>query len=530
MDGMLGDHRRFIIRALVIWGLGMLVLTSTAYIVQVRAERSELDGAIAREQDVQSTADAAASNTYATFASDSLFVRDAYEDCLDGDISESAYGNLMVSFANDSKIYDRIRLIDMDGNGVVQVDYGVDDSVLASGDEPQDTADLAGLEGLTGLAEGQVYVSRLDSNVADGQADQPVEPTIRVATPVYHDGEEAGAVVLDYYATYLIADFRDAVAAGTDGYYLLNSDGDYIVDDLDEGSTPSFTYDDGANGSFADTYPDVWQEMAGRESGVCETGDAVYVFRSIADATSLSDASLGDGVVSTDGGYVIVARITSSDLGDGAFPWSVWGTLMTVLRQWAVLYILLIPMALLLSLLAVGLRDKHETTRMDACLDGLTGVYNRREGYGRLREAYHRAGREADVFSLCFADVDGLKAVNDTFGHAAGDGILRDAIQGMRSCMRATDFIMRYGGDEFILAFPHADANRAERIWVRIQEEYEKENAVRRDGIGCLVSVSHGIVEADFAVGETLDGLIRRADERMYAEKQVRRVSPDAPA
>lgn len=124
--------------------------------------------------------------------------------------------------------------------------------------------------------------------------------------------------------------------------------------------------------------------------------------------------------------------------------------------------------------------------------DGLTKTYNRRTGLSRLTAILENP-REGLHFSLVFVDLNGLKDVNDFLGHEVGDDFLILAVSTMKEAIREEDFIIRLGGDEFLIALKDANEETAEAIWKRIQEQYDIiNNTIKKD---FCISVSHGIAE-----------------------------------
>lgn len=146
-----------------------------------------------------------------------------------------------------------------------------------------------------------------------------------------------------------------------------------------------------------------------------------------------------------------------------------------------------------------------------AYIDELTGVYTRGLGLLTLQHEIDRAHRTGEPFVLAFVDVDGLKQVNDSHGHAAGDAALRRIGQTLRSNLRSYDPIVRVGGDEFICAFSNtsmpAASHRLEQI------------AVALDQAG-VNSISVGL--AELSPTESLEDLIARGDAELYRAKEAR--------
>jgi diguanylate cyclase (GGDEF)-like protein len=108
-------------------------------------------------------------------------------------------------------------------------------------------------------------------------------------------------------------------------------------------------------------------------------------------------------------------------------------------------------------------RDRRRAARDrdQAGIDDLTGAFRRERGLGDLQREIDRAQRSDGRLVLAFVDVDGLKTINDTEGHAAGDQLLRDVALALRTGLRSYDLVVRYGGDEFVCALPGTDIEEA---------------------------------------------------------------------
>lgn len=144
-----------------------------------------------------------------------------------------------------------------------------------------------------------------------------------------------------------------------------------------------------------------------------------------------------------------------------------------------------------------------------AQLDSLTGVYMRDLGRVTLQHEIDRCRRSGEPFVLGFIDVDGLKALNDTKGHAAGDALLQAVVAALKSKLRSYDPIVRVGGDEFLCGFVSAEIEAAERRALEIR------NAVREGTPPGTVSIGLAVLQDR----DTLESLTARADADMYARK-----------
>jgi diguanylate cyclase (GGDEF)-like protein len=150
--------------------------------------------------------------------------------------------------------------------------------------------------------------------------------------------------------------------------------------------------------------------------------------------------------------------------------------------------------------------------------DDLTNVLNRRSLMERLDAQMAEAARHGDIFAVALCDVDGLKSVNDTAGHLAGNEVLTKVANLMRESVRAEDVVARFGGDEFVLLLPRTGLLPAQALVGRIEARLREETYHWAGRDHPLPSVSFGI--AWFPEdGRTDDALLAVADERMYEDK-----------
>jgi diguanylate cyclase (GGDEF)-like protein len=155
--------------------------------------------------------------------------------------------------------------------------------------------------------------------------------------------------------------------------------------------------------------------------------------------------------------------------------------------------------------------------------DPLTAAFNRHAFYGFVR----KQGEDETASSGCvgFFDIDDLKAINDCFGHAAGDMVIRSVVRSIREIIRAEDLIYRWGGDEFFVIMISMNAEMAENRMMRLDALLER---VFIDNLPepIRVGVSWGFT--DFADPKDLENAIKSADSMMYRRKQIRKQSKTA--
>ncbi|VEB45474.1 Stalked cell differentiation-controlling protein [Chromobacterium violaceum] len=114
--------------------------------------------------------------------------------------------------------------------------------------------------------------------------------------------------------------------------------------------------------------------------------------------------------------------------------------------------------------------------------DALTGLHNRMAANEQLQEEHLRHGRSGAPYAVLLLDVDHFKRVNDTHGHDAGDRVLRHIADILRRAARATDFVARFGGEEFLLLLPETDADGAAVLAEKIRASVEQSQALTSAG------------------------------------------------
>ncbi len=181
-------------------------------------------------------------------------------------------------------------------------------------------------------------------------------------------------------------------------------------------------------------------------------------------------------------------------------------------------------MGLLADQAAVSISNAslHQMVSRKAYSDTVTGLPNRRALDERLEKEVQLAHRTGKSFSIVMMDLDGFKAVNDTYGHELGDQVLRVFFNYMAQGLRASDFLARYGGDELTLIMSQTDLPAARLVTGKITENIKKFYFTAPDGRHIKLGVSGGI--AVFPVnGQSATDLLRAADEALYRAKKQKR-------
>lgn len=157
-----------------------------------------------------------------------------------------------------------------------------------------------------------------------------------------------------------------------------------------------------------------------------------------------------------------------------------------------------------------------------ATLDPLTGIYNRRMLLQLAHKSLMRSELKGNSFSVLLFDIDKFKRINDTWGHGAGDKVLRGFTDFMQTKIRKTDLFGRYGGEEFILFLPGGDQAMANKISERMLESIRKlDLPIGLDNTYLSITTCIGI--STYAPGDTLSSMLERADRALYECKEAGR-------
>ncbi|MCK5720809.1 MAG: diguanylate cyclase [Thiomargarita sp.] len=162
----------------------------------------------------------------------------------------------------------------------------------------------------------------------------------------------------------------------------------------------------------------------------------------------------------------------------------------------------------------VQLKMAMEQLKEMSVTDALTGVFNRRWAYEILSKHIGISKREKTNFIICYIDIDCLKPINDTYGHAEGDKLINIVVNAFKVIARVSDYVFRMGGDEFLLLFPNSGIKHSNKLIGRLKKELSKQ-----DIHGIPIDFSFGFAEFEYKSSLSSDELIKIADSKMYIQK-----------
>lgn len=168
-----------------------------------------------------------------------------------------------------------------------------------------------------------------------------------------------------------------------------------------------------------------------------------------------------------------------------------------------------------LSLLAIEERLAADTERSAGMVDAVTHVFNRRFLSELLQGEIARAERNEKSLTLVMCDINHFKNINDRYGHPVGDEVLAETANLLKSCVRGSDYVVRYGGDEFLLILSETDEAGARAVLARVREKLGEWDRLR----DLAIALSLGLYT--HRTGQSAEQDVTEVDARMYADKQT---------
>lgn len=180
-------------------------------------------------------------------------------------------------------------------------------------------------------------------------------------------------------------------------------------------------------------------------------------------------------------------------------------------------FLMFLLVSALIAALQLARRQAERALALQALHDHLTGLPNRRLFTDRLQQLLEAARRSSRPFALVLLDLDGFKAINDSYGHPQGDVVLIEMARRLRSLARASDTTARVGGDEFALLLPDTAGTRAGDMVKELDEVLRRPIVLGRGQLIVSASMGLAVYPGD---GETEESLAERADAAMYRSKR----------
>lgn len=168
-------------------------------------------------------------------------------------------------------------------------------------------------------------------------------------------------------------------------------------------------------------------------------------------------------------------------------------------------------------------KEKTKELKHYVSMDEMTNTYSRKTGIKILKSYFSLSKRHKNNLSVCLIDLNGLKSVNDSFGHAMGDKLIKDISEMLRSSLRESDIISRMGGDEFLTILPECDIEGARQVMRRLLEKIRIYN--KNSFKNYNTSINFGISESSYHDKKTIEYLLSEANSNMHAMKKKKKAA-----
>ncbi len=427
-----------------------------------------------------------------------------------------------LEFSRFKNIYDQIRYLDEKGMEIVRVNHHNDQPVVVQNEELQFKGDRYYFKDTFRLNSDEIFVSPFDLNIENERIEQPLKPMIRFGISVSDKkGHKRGVLLLNYLGNHMLESIRKADELSMGNIMLLNSDGYWLCSQNSEDEW-GFMIKDRRNKTFPARYPDAWKQIVDIENiqiynnkGLF-TASTIYPLREGLKSSSGTSDAIGDSgnyLTAKEYYWKIISHVPLKTMRSGTH-----GLLIKLSIFAIALFILAAVPSRFLAQTIVKKKIQQLELFHSANFDKLTGIPNRSLFFERFDQALKQANRYDKKFALLFIDLDGFKAVNDTAGHDGGDQLLIEVAKKIQSCVRESDTIARFGGDEFTVILTNIKSvNNAGLVAKKIITTLLTPFLIKgnKQHIGASIGIST-FPES----GKTMDRLLQNADRAMYNVKK----------
>lgn len=422
-------------------------------------------------------------------------------------------------FSGERRVYDQIRYLNELGDERIRINFDSKHAYIVDSSDMQNKKGRHYFDDAIDLEDGQVYVSVLDLNKEHGEVEVPHKPMIRLSVPVRDNGDLKGVIVLNFLADYTLSRFRELNEGNIGDMMLVNKDG-YKLSSRNKEDDWAFMFPDRVGKSFAVELPEQWEKIKSGEFQFTAEDGVYTIYRiELEKRYQRIDIESDMPVIAADKKWYIVSHFPRNAQTAHFFTDNYWNIFTHTIKTNVLTLVLSAALSLMVAYMVTQSRRQFMKIKYYSEYDALTKAYNRRAGVQMLNDMFRLSGGNKTMVSLCFIDVNGLKSVNDNLGHNLGDELIVTVAEVVKSTIRESDFLIRLGGDEFLIVLKNSDLQQSEMVWERIVKSFDHINET--EDRSYIISVSHGIVDYSLESHSSVDNLINEADEKMYEEKQV---------
>ncbi len=414
--------------------------------------------------------------------------------------------NNFLVFSKARQSYDQIRLLNTKGQDIVNIVFKngrakIADNLINQEDDIQYYFDQ-----LQKAAPSEIYLSPFNLKTVNGSIELPIKPMIRVGIPLYDENNKfKGAILLSFQGAIILNDIKNSSYHEVGSISLLNEKG-YWLYSKHPNLNWAFMYPDGNNRSMQFYYPEKWKiiSVAPRRQKILKNQLITSVF-----LCPLSEAHFNIHLKN----WILEYTIPFKDMGISNFQ-----ILQSFLSQAVIIFPLLMLFSLIFAVVYTQRERYKKAIKHIALYDSLTNIPNRNLLYERIERTIKLSKRYSFSFAIFFIDLDGFKQTNDIFGHKAGDELLKQVGERIIQCLRSSDTVARYGGDEFVVLLSKIKSKTdcemiAKKVLLTLSEVFNIYSTEIQIG------ASIGIAIGNEKFKGPIDKIITEADNAMYEAK-----------
>ncbi len=444
-----------------------------------------------------------------------------------------------LQFSKAKSIYDQIRFLDVSGMETIRINFNAGDPSIVPSEKLQNKKGRYYFDDAFALNKDEIFVSPLDLNIENGQVEQPHKPMIRFAMPLYNlQNTKSGIVLLNYFGSYLLDRFKEQGLSSLGSSLLLNHSGYYLIGDSPDKEW-GFMFPDQASQkkTFAHDHPEAWMKIIDSDRGQFETADGLFTYATAYPLNAGMKSSSGTGTA---------AGQSELMLDDNEYYWKIISFVpenILYAEQTKFKQVLWVFMLGFFSLIVLGswklslsrykhkqaekklklktqdLFDSNQKLERLAATDDLTGLANRRFAMQALNQLWEEKFPQIKPLACVLVDADHFKEINDTYGHDAGDIVLRELATQLKFSVRTDDIVCRLGGDEFLIICPNTDKEGLLLVAKKMHDHIEN----------LIIKIPGGAWHGSISVGAAVqiptmknpEDLIKAADNGVYKAKKA---------
>jgi len=487
------------------------------YLVE-QSGKKELQATIEeKEAQILDTSSEIFKNAFNETISDLIFIHDIVKT---SGYSKEKYEKPLFLFSNAKENYDQIRIISTSGMELTRINQGEKSNILVSEENLANKGKRYYVTQGLALENNQVYLSKIDLNVENSEVEVPYKPMVRFVMPIYKNEEIWGIVVINYKIKENFDLFKSLTQIDNAKAYILNDEGYYLASSHTTKEW-GFMFEDGLENTFDIDFPFAWQQIQDNQTSFSTPlGGFIYKAYDLNHLMASAKEKYGIDYIYADEPELKMVSYVPIDSAFGhLYENKISAEIGRLFKKYKLFAMGELLIILILIPLVVSRKEANAKIVEISEKDALTGLYNRGKGYERIINQFKGHHKMGLGYAICFVDVNGLKSVNDVFGHEAGDVLIKKTAEILKRYTREKDIICRFGGDEFVLGFSETDYQTSENIWACVIEGVALFN--QNSQLPFIISLSHGIALSSEVATAEIDDLIQLADERMYREKKI---------